>query len=124
MSLWDLHQELSIRNLRADQASADAGTDLRVSRTQERTDQLEDRFERLLLVTEAIWVLAREKLGLSEDDLIRTVVDLDGQDGTVDGHRTRVPRRCTECNAAINREFAKCLFCGHAQPPATAIDAV
>ena len=124
MSLWDLHQEMSIRNLRADQASNDLADDDRASRTQDRTDRLEDRFERLLLVTEAIWVMARDKLGLTEDDLIRTVVDLDGQDGSVDGHRTRAPRRCTECNAAINREFSKCMFCGHEQPPATALDAV
>ncbi|MCU1353655.1 MAG: hypothetical protein JWM05_2864 [Acidimicrobiales bacterium] len=122
--LWDLHQELSIRDLRANQANADIAVESRVKRTQDRTDRLEDRFERLLLVTEAIWVLTRDKLGLTEDDLIRTVVELDGRDGAVDGHRTRPARKCTACGAAVSKEFSKCLFCGAASPPETAIDAV
>ena len=37
--------------------------------------------ERLLLITEALWRIAKEKLECSDDDLVRRINDIDLEDG-------------------------------------------
>lgn len=75
--------------------------------------RLEDRFERLALLTAALAELVLERLGATEEDLAAKIAEIDGRDGAVDGRRTRVARPCTSCQAAVPVDRTTCQFCGH-----------
>jgi hypothetical protein len=114
MLFWDLYQHRQIRELRetvgearSEAAKARMGTLHGLALAQERVDKL-------VLLTHAMWTLLSEKSGMSEADLIKRVTDLDAQDGSVDGRITRPPVRCSKCGAMVCRKFNRCLFCGQA----------
>lgn len=114
MDLWDLHQEMSIRAVRGSAALSEISADMRHARQAGRVEGLEDRFERLLLLTESMWTLLVEKTGVTEAELLARMTDLDQRDGAVDSRSRRVVPKCTSCGAAVSVEFAKCLYCGAA----------
>ncbi len=112
MDLFDIHQQMSIRNNRHQVAAMDAEHHVQRKKDQRRADSLEDRFERLLLLTEAMWQLLVEHYGLTDAHLLHKMTELDGADGQIEGKRQRPKIECGSCGAAISREFARCLYCG------------
>ncbi|MHC4778643.1 MAG: hypothetical protein ACYTFG_08735 [Planctomycetota bacterium] len=117
---WNLHQDGKIR-----QASSEAGSSARkADRARDHIVRLEARLEKLLLVTQAMWTLLVEKSKLTEEDLVDKVMDLDLQDGQVDGKITKPIVKCTECGAAISHQFQRCLFCGKPQEGGSAFSTV
>lgn len=74
---------------------------------------LTDRFDKLVLINMAMWSLMQERTGLSEDDLIQRVQDIDLRDGVPDGKITRGVRKCSNCGRAVSQRHNKCLFCGN-----------
>jgi hypothetical protein len=124
MGLWDLHQELSIRAVRGAQAGDRTATEGRFADVQHQVWRNEDRIERLLLLTDAMWELLTERLGVTEEELATKVTEIDGRSGPVDGRRPRAARRCGACDAAVPHDRATCLFCGHEQPGTGPFDAV
>ena len=124
MGLWDVFQEVEIQQLRGDRElrdTTDAGREITL---QDRAYRAEERFERLLLVVDAAWELLSERAGLTERDLATRIIEIDGRDGARDGRRTTLPRRCSQCDAAISRDRATCLFCGHEEPGSGVFDGV
>jgi hypothetical protein len=122
--LWDLYQELEIRQTKAVARMAEEGATSRVARAQEHVERIEDRFEKLLMLTEAVWELAAPSLGLTEEHLIAKIREIDARSGAIDGRRAIVVRRCSQCQAAIEKGRATCAFCGHAEPGLVAFDQV
>ena len=124
MGLWDLHQEMSIRSL-SDGAAADRlGSEDRADHIRNRTEDVEDRLDRLLLLTEAFFELLAEKEGLTEDQLAAKVAEIDKRDGTLDGRLARPARPCPQCGAKVPKSRATCMFCGAAVPGSGPFDAV
>jgi len=69
--------------------------------------------ERLLLITEALWSIAKEKLECSDADLIRRIADIDLEDGKLDGRKAKSPPRpCPHCQKILAKHRPRCLFCG------------
>jgi len=91
--------------------------------TRDEITRLHDRIDRLVLVTESIWQLLAESAGLTEDDLDRRVVQLDGADGSQDGRRTRAPVPCA-CGAKVSPRMGHCQFCGEPSPVHSSFDAI
>ncbi len=85
----------------------------------------QDRMEKLVLVTHAMWTLLSEKLGVTEADLAKRLAELDAADGVMDGREGAVkePPRCS-CGAAICRKMRRCLFCGKPYEGGSAFDAL
>ena len=77
-----------------------------------KVDELEAQCDRALLVCEALWTVMRDKLGVSEDELVNRVNDIDLSDGRLDGKVRRPAWNCPKCNRTIARRFAKCMYCG------------
>jgi hypothetical protein len=75
-------------------------------------DQLEQRHERAMLTVEALWTILRERLGVTDEQLVQRVIDLDLSDGILDGKVRRPPLECTACKRTISRRFPRCLYCG------------
>ena len=124
MGLWNVIQEVEIQQLRSDRVLAEtneAGRDVTLT---ERAYQAEDRFEKLLLVTAAMWELLAERTGLTEADLTQRIIEIDERDGHRDDRRITLARRCSACGAAVARDRATCLFCGHAEPGTGVFDDV
>lgn len=124
MALWNIYQELEIRQQRADARMSDELHGSRLERTRQDVDDLEDRLEKLLIITEAVWELLVDRTGMTEEHLLAKVREIDGRSGAVDGRRAVVIRRCSQCGAAIEKGRATCLFCGHEEPGLVAFDAV
>ena len=69
MSIWDLVQQVQIENLKNRQISGESEAERAASRTRALGDEVHDRMERLVLVTEALWELLSERAGLTAADL-------------------------------------------------------
>jgi len=95
-------------------ASADARDAQRSAReSATRVDELEARCDRALLVCEALWTVLRDKLNVSEEELVNTVNDIDLSDGKLDGKVRRDATDCGQCGRRVSRRFTKCMYCGH-----------
>ena len=75
--------------------------------------------ERLLLITEALWSIAKEKLECTDTDLTRRIADIDLEDGKLDGRKAKSPPRpCPHCQKILAKHRPRCLFCGKPVEPA------
>jgi hypothetical protein len=70
--------------------------------------------ERVLLITEALWELLKERHGYTDDQLIQHVHRIDAADGKLDGRVTRKagPTMCGACGRALSRRRPNCIYCG------------
>lgn len=109
MSLfWGSFHGAGVRAVHSDaQAARRSATDARI-----KTDELEARCERALLVCEALWTIMRDKLGVSEEELVNRVNEIDLSDGKLDGKVRRAAVQCNKCGKNVARRFQKCIYCG------------
>lgn len=73
---------------------------------------LADALDRSLMVIEAMWVLMRDKLQLTDEQLADKINDIDLSDGVLDGRVRKTPVSCPSCHRTIARRFTKCMYCG------------
>ena len=109
MVLWDIVQQMQIRQLRTSQMMGDREGHFRDQRIDGRADELEDRIGQLVLITEAVWKICRDQLGLTDEQL-RTAVEAVIAEHTADA--AAGPIKCTSCEAAIPKDMVRCQFCG------------
>ncbi|MGH8926270.1 MAG: hypothetical protein ACRDWA_16810 [Acidimicrobiia bacterium] len=76
-------------------------------------DALNERVDRLLLVVEAFWTMLK-KDGHTDEELATMIAELDAQDGSADGRRSKMPTTCTSCGSKVAPGLPKCQICGHA----------
>ena len=76
--------------------------------------ELEARFERALLMCEAMWTILRDKLGVTDLELLQRINDLDLSDGQLDGKVRKGAVACPQCGRTIARRLPKCMYCGQA----------
>ena len=75
--------------------------------------QLEAQVERLLMITEALWTILKEKHGLDEQELLRQMVQIDLRDGRLDGRVAATPPEpCPKCQRTVAKRSVRCMFCG------------
>jgi hypothetical protein len=98
-------------NTAAGSEASDARTTAREAKTE--VEQLRGDVERLMLLTEALWRLVKERTECSDEDLIRRIHDIDLEDGKLDGRKAKTPPRpCPHCQRILSKHRALCLFCG------------
>ena len=116
MSIWDIVQQVQIETLKARQVSSESDVERTASRSRALDAEVHDRIGRLVLVTEAMWELLSERLGLTVADLATRVRELDVRDGHIDGKRAPVASeeqvRCPSCQAVVPAGKTICQFCG------------
>ncbi len=97
------------------QASAAASAARKV---RSESEALVDRVERLALMTEALWILLRDRFDVQEEELLKIARDLDLSDGKLDGRVQRAASECPGCRRMVGKRHAKCLYCGTEMPRA------
>ncbi len=85
---------------------------------------LEERLEKLSMVSLAMWSLIQEKTGLTEQDLMDRVKAIDLADGIEDGKVTQTVSKCVQCGRTMSPRHRKCLYCGAAELRTSAFDDV
>jgi hypothetical protein len=90
-----------------DAASAEATA----QRVGSRTEEVERRLERLVLISEALWTLLRERTGIEEREFLDRIRELDLSDGHRDGKVRRPVTDCPSCGRVVSTRNVRCLYC-------------
>lgn len=83
---------------------------------------LQDRFDRLKLVTMALWTFLRDEKNITEEQLMERVKEIDSFDGSSDGKLKLGIRKCGKCGKTLNPKFEKCLYCGFVTPASSVFE--
>lgn len=105
----------SLYGIRAFHTTADASA-ARVDARSAKLDvrEIGDQLERTLLVCEAMWSILRDKLGVTDEELVARVNEIDLTDGKLDGKvRKTAVTVCEKCTRTVSMRFRKCTYCGH-----------
>ena len=81
-------------------------------RTEQQVKLLEANLAKSLMICETLWELLAEKTGLTQDDLINKLNEVDMRDGVLDGKNQRGIAECTACGRKVSGRHAACLYCG------------
>jgi len=90
--------------------AAGAAQDARTARRD--VDSLEMRLDRAMLACEAMWTLLRDKLGVTDLQLIERINEIDLKDGNLDGCVGKTPVSCPKCRRTLSPKFSRCMYCG------------
>lgn len=93
-------------------------------KARDATRDLEERLDKLTLISMALWSLLKERTELSEEDLVQRVKEIDLADGVQDGKFKNKINRCPKCNRVMSPRHRKCLYCGSENLTLTAFDTV
>ena len=88
------------------------------------TQRVEERLDKLVLVTMALWSLMREHTELTEEDLLARIREIDLKDGREDGKVGRQVAECLSCGRVMSTRYIKCLYCGESKLNITGFDGV
>ncbi len=95
--------------------TSNPSTDAAAQYAKRQVDLLGLDIERLLMITEALWTILKDKHGFVDEDLDRMVAEIDMRDGALDGRvAPSAPADCPECGAKLQKRRSTCLFCGTA----------
>ena len=94
--------------------SADA-TAAEAAAREARTDVelLKHDVNRLLMISEALWVLLKREHGYTDDVLTDLIGKIDLRDGKLDGQGVKdPPRECPSCHKINSATRPFCIYCG------------
>jgi hypothetical protein len=106
--LWEAYQQTRIAGAERTAESAES----KVDRSARAVEDLQRHVERLSLACQAMWELLRECSDLTEDDLERKILEIDGRDGCVDGKIGAQQLDCPSCGRKTNSKRNACIMCG------------
>jgi hypothetical protein len=76
-------------------------------------EMLQLKMARLTLLSEALWLILKEKHGMTDEELMAKIEEIDARDGVRDGRAAKEqPRLCPQCNRVLTKASPKCLYCG------------
>ena len=110
--LWDLYQQYRIAQL-DEQLDRIEGAPRTDGLARDAVVRLEEKLDRLALITRAMFELMQEAGGLSDERLTQKVLEIDLRDGQQDNRMSPRPKRCPKCDAMISPKVARCVFCGY-----------
>jgi hypothetical protein len=110
--LWDLYQQIRIGQLDRRIGTIE-GAPTADGLARNEVVRLEEKLDKLALITRAMFELLGEATGNPEERLAAKVVEIDLRDGQADGRMSPKPKRCPKCDAMMSPRFGRCLFCGH-----------
>ena len=82
----------------------------------DRVRELEITVNHMALACQAMWELLRVRVGITEEQLLAKIREVDLRDGTLDGRMTPVIVNCPKCGKPSNTKHSQCMYCGAAIP--------
>jgi len=76
-----------------------------------RIEDLEERIDQLALILRGMWALLEDG-GVTAEQLMAKLEELDMQDGVADGRVRRDPVDCPSCDSKVPAGLSKCQYCG------------
>ena len=78
-----------------------------------KADLMQADVEKLFMITEALWTILRDRMGLVDEDLIKIIKEIDMQDGRMDGRVAKQANAaCPDCGRTLLGRHPACLYCG------------
>lgn len=74
-------------------------------------EDLSERIETMAMLLRGMWALLEEQ-GLTNDQLMAKLEELDNLDGVPDGRMKSGPIPCTSCDSRVPAGLTKCQYCG------------
>ncbi len=112
----DLHTALFATHLAtragAQTGGASDGGSAQNTRVRAASNQLEARLDRALMTVEAMWVLMKDKLEVTDEELVEMIIEIDLSDGQIDGRARRPAQKCAACDRTVAAKFIQCMYCG------------
>ena len=94
-------------------ASRDAArAESKTTSLQRQNRILEANLAKALLISEALWEMLRDNLGLTDEQLREKIYEVDMRDGTLDGKHQRKAVKCPSCSHMVSSRHPACLYCG------------
>ncbi len=89
-----------------------ASSEASAQRAQQEISLFRQDIERLLMITEALWGILKEKHGYTDEELKRRVADVDLKDGRLDGRVAPTEALdCPHCGYKTSKRRPLCLYC-------------
>ena len=105
-----LHDPVALQSANA--ASSEA------RRASDKAERMQFEIDRLLMITEALWMILKEQHGYDDAELQRRVTEIDMRDGKLDGKVAKTaPVKCPSCGKTLQKKRPRCIYCGQAAPP-------
>ena len=82
----------------------------------DRVRDLELALGHMELACQAMWELLRARVGITEEELLTKMREVDLRDGTLDGRMGLVVTACPQCGKPSNTKHSQCIYCGAAIP--------
>lgn len=109
---WDLYQQMQISDVQS--ATQQARDDAAMVRHD--IGDLRRSIDTLTLTCAALWELLREKHGVSDDELVAKMQEIDLRDGKLDGKMTSPTATCPDCHRPNRSNRQRCMYCGGTLP--------
>jgi len=93
------------------ESSADRAN-MKADRQSYKLQDVSDQVDRLSLACQAMWELIRDRTNITEEDLEKKIVEIDGRDGKVDGKIATQSLTCHACGKPTNSKRSFCVMCG------------
>ena len=106
--LWELYQQSQIRDANATASRAESKS----QNVRYEIARLEDKLESLALTCQALWEIARDHSGLSDEQLLAKVSEIDLRDGVADGKMGSGTGKCSKCGRTLSKKRMSCMYCG------------
>lgn len=76
-----------------------------------RIEDLNERIDEMALILRGIWALLEDG-GVTTEQLMAKLEELDLEDGIADGRMRQAPVDCPSCDSKVAPGLSKCQFCG------------
>ena len=106
--LWDLIQQSQIH----DASSSAANAQRRADQVRHDVVRTQTTIDALALSCAAMWELLSERLGVTDQELIAKIEEIDLRDGKLDGKMSPDKQVCSGCGRANHGARSRCLYCG------------
>jgi t-SNARE complex subunit (syntaxin) len=106
--IWDVYQQAKIESNEKEARHALA----KASLAHAEVTSVDQKLDRLTLITAALWEIVQERHGVTEVDLAKKMLEIDVRDGVQDGKLGYEPTKCKSCGRTISTKHMSCLYCG------------
>ena len=78
-----------------------------------QNESMQYDIEKLFMITEALWIILKDRHGYTDDQLAQMLQDIDLRDGKLDNKVAKQQNpSCPQCQRTLMGKHPVCLYCG------------